>query len=136
MLSSVSFHSKRLVFLNLTTLCGATWATLSYAYRNSLGEDEKVVLEVWTDGSVKPEDAVAFAAKILKEQVTIFINFPEEIELYQLGDGDFPPLRTLDSVPGVAMISSVPISSSHSKRSRLMPSGRIAIAGQASSEQS
>jgi len=41
---------------------------------------DKLTLEVWTDGSVKPEDAVAYAAKILKEQVTIFINFDEDIE--------------------------------------------------------
>jgi DNA-directed RNA polymerase subunit alpha len=37
-------------------------------------------MEVWTDGSVLPEDAVAYAAKILKEQLTIFINFDEEME--------------------------------------------------------
>jgi DNA-directed RNA polymerase subunit alpha len=41
---------------------------------------DKLTLEVWTDGSVLPEDAVAFAAKILKEQVSIFINFDESIE--------------------------------------------------------
>ncbi len=40
---------------------------------------DRLVLEVWTDGSVQPDDAVAFAAKILKEQLTIFIN-REEIE--------------------------------------------------------
>jgi DNA-directed RNA polymerase subunit alpha len=40
---------------------------------------DRLVLEVWTDGSVKPDDAVAFAAKILKEQLSIFINH-EEIE--------------------------------------------------------
>jgi len=40
---------------------------------------DKLTLEVWTDGSVLPEDAVAYAAKILKEQMTIFINFDEEI---------------------------------------------------------
>lgn len=40
---------------------------------------DKLTLEVWTDGSVLPEDAVAFAAKILKEQVSIFINFDEEV---------------------------------------------------------
>lgn len=39
---------------------------------------DKLTLEVWTDGSVQPEDAVAYASKILKEQLTIFINFPEE----------------------------------------------------------
>ncbi len=41
---------------------------------------DKLTLEVWTDGSVLPADAVAFAAKILKEQVSIFINFDESIE--------------------------------------------------------
>lgn len=40
---------------------------------------DKLVLEVWTNGSVQPEDAVGIAAKILKEQLNIFINFPEEI---------------------------------------------------------
>lgn len=41
---------------------------------------DKLNLEIWTDGSAKPEDAVAYAAKILKEQLTIFINFDEEAE--------------------------------------------------------
>jgi DNA-directed RNA polymerase subunit alpha len=41
---------------------------------------DKLTLEVLTDGSVKPDDALAFAAKILKEQLTIFINFDEEVE--------------------------------------------------------
>lgn len=41
---------------------------------------DKLTMEIWTDGSVLPEDAVAYAAKILKEQMTIFINFDEELE--------------------------------------------------------
>ncbi len=41
---------------------------------------DKLTLEVWTDGSVLPEDAVAYAAKILKEQMAIFINFDEKME--------------------------------------------------------
>lgn len=41
---------------------------------------DKLTLEVWTDGSITPEDAVAFGAKILKEQMTIFINFDEDVE--------------------------------------------------------
>jgi DNA-directed RNA polymerase subunit alpha len=41
---------------------------------------DKLTMEVWTDGSVTPEDAVAFAAKILKEQMNPFINFDEDIE--------------------------------------------------------
>jgi DNA-directed RNA polymerase subunit alpha len=41
---------------------------------------DKVTLEIWTDGSVLPEDALAYAAKILKEQMSPFINFKEEPE--------------------------------------------------------
>jgi DNA-directed RNA polymerase subunit alpha len=41
---------------------------------------DKLTMEVWTDGSIFPEDAVAYAAKILKEQMSIFINFDEEVE--------------------------------------------------------
>jgi DNA-directed RNA polymerase subunit alpha len=41
---------------------------------------DKLTLEIWTDGTVNPQDALAFAAKILKEQVTPFINFEEEEE--------------------------------------------------------
>jgi DNA-directed RNA polymerase subunit alpha len=41
---------------------------------------DKLTLEVWTDGSITPEDSVAIAAKILKEQLTPFINFEEEVE--------------------------------------------------------
>ena len=42
---------------------------------------DRLNFEVWTDGTVSPMDAVAFAAKILKEQLTIFINFEEPVEL-------------------------------------------------------
>lgn len=41
---------------------------------------DKLILEIWTDGSVLPEDALAYAAKIVKEQVSIFINFDEALE--------------------------------------------------------
>jgi DNA-directed RNA polymerase subunit alpha len=41
---------------------------------------DKLTLEIWTDGSVFPEDALAYSAKILKEQLQIFINFAEEEE--------------------------------------------------------
>ncbi len=41
---------------------------------------DKLTLEVWTDGSVTPEDAVAYAAKIVKDQMSIFITFDEEVE--------------------------------------------------------
>ena len=38
---------------------------------------DKLTLEVWTNGSVSPEDSVAYSAKILKEQLQVFINFVE-----------------------------------------------------------
>ena len=41
---------------------------------------DRLSLEVWTDGSVLPEDAVAFAAKIVKDQLSVFINFNESAE--------------------------------------------------------
>ncbi len=41
---------------------------------------DKLILEIWTDGSVTPEDALAQAAKIVKDHMTIFINFEEDVE--------------------------------------------------------
>ncbi len=41
---------------------------------------DKLILEIWTDGSISPEDAMAHAAKIIKDHMTIFINFEEEVE--------------------------------------------------------
>lgn len=39
---------------------------------------DRLALEVWTNGVVKPEDALAYAARIQKEYMSIFINFEEE----------------------------------------------------------
>ena len=41
---------------------------------------DKLTLEIWTDGTLAPVDALAYAAKILKEQLSIFINFDEPVE--------------------------------------------------------
>jgi len=38
---------------------------------------DKLIMEVWTDGSVTPDDAIAYSAKIIKDQVSVFINFDE-----------------------------------------------------------
>jgi len=54
--------------------------TVSNARVGQMTDYDKLTVEVWTDGSAKPEDAVAYAAKIMKEQLTIFINFDEESE--------------------------------------------------------
>ncbi len=47
---------------------------------------DKLTLEVWTDGSVTPDNAVAYAAKILKEQMAPFINFDEDMEPEHIED--------------------------------------------------
>ncbi|MDE3269491.1 MAG: DNA-directed RNA polymerase subunit alpha [Pseudomonadota bacterium] len=38
---------------------------------------DRLTLEIWTNGAVRPDDALAYAAKILKDQLTCFINFDE-----------------------------------------------------------
>jgi len=43
---------------------------------------DKLTLEVWTNGTVSPSDALAYAAKILKEHMTIFITFEEGEEAF------------------------------------------------------
>jgi DNA-directed RNA polymerase subunit alpha len=44
---------------------------------------DRLTLELWTNGAVKPEDALAYAAKIFKDQLSIFINFQEIPETVQ-----------------------------------------------------
>jgi DNA-directed RNA polymerase subunit alpha len=54
--------------------------TVTYARVGQVADYDKLILEVWTDGNVYPEDAVAYAAKILKNQLEILINFDETDE--------------------------------------------------------
>ncbi len=57
---------------------------------------DKLTLEVWTDESISPEDAVAYAAKILKEQMTLFIHFDEKAELEVSGRSREPEAPTFN----------------------------------------
>lgn len=41
---------------------------------------DRLILEIWTDGSVKPVDALTYASKILKDSLNIFIGFEEQPE--------------------------------------------------------
>jgi len=57
---------------------------------------DKLTLEIHMDGSVKPENALAYAAKILKEHMAIFINFDEEKaepEIEESPESEEPPLN-------------------------------------------
>jgi DNA-directed RNA polymerase subunit alpha len=68
--------------------------TVQNARVGQITDYDKLVLEVWTNGAVAPADAVAFAAKILKEQLSIWINFEETEETtYSLPGSDDEPLN-------------------------------------------
>jgi DNA-directed RNA polymerase subunit alpha len=58
---------------------------VNYAVTNArvgqITDYDKLTLEVWTDGSLTPEEAIAHAAKILKDQLSIFIAFEEETDV-------------------------------------------------------
>jgi DNA-directed RNA polymerase subunit alpha len=53
---------------------------VTHARVGQIADYDRLVMEIWTDGSVWPEDALAFAAKILKDQLDVFINFNEAEE--------------------------------------------------------
>jgi DNA-directed RNA polymerase subunit alpha len=52
--------------------------TVTHARVGQVTDYDSLTLEIWTDGSVRPDDAIAYAARILQDQLTIFINFEEE----------------------------------------------------------
>jgi DNA-directed RNA polymerase subunit alpha len=54
--------------------------TVTNARVGQITDYDKLTIELWSDGSVKPQDAVAYASKILKDQLNIFINFDEDVE--------------------------------------------------------
>ncbi len=58
-----------------------------------LGQDtdyDKLSIEVWTNGSVSPETAIGLAAKLIKDHMTIFINFEESSDEAHV-DSETPP---------------------------------------------
>ncbi len=60
-------------------------------------EFDKLTIEVWTDGSVAPEDSIGLAAKLVKDHLTIFINFEEEEEDFRFPEEMArPPLMRND----------------------------------------
>ncbi|MDQ3585781.1 MAG: DNA-directed RNA polymerase subunit alpha [Acidobacteriota bacterium] len=55
-------------------------------------EFDKLTIDVWTDGSVKPDDAIGLAAKLIKDHMTIFINFEEDTDEFDYAKMERPPL--------------------------------------------
>jgi DNA-directed RNA polymerase subunit alpha len=54
--------------------------TVQNARVGQVTDYDRLTIEVWTNGAVRPVEAVAYAAKILKEQLSIWINFEETEE--------------------------------------------------------
>jgi DNA-directed RNA polymerase subunit alpha len=67
--------------------------TVSNARVGQRTDYDRLVFEVHTDGSVKPDDAMAYAAKILQDQVGIFVNFQDEPRPEKREDGPTIPLN-------------------------------------------
>jgi len=66
--------------------------TVEAARLGQITDYDKLTLEVWTNGSVTPADALGLAAKLLKDHMAIFINFEEELEAEAAADSK-PEIR-------------------------------------------
>ena len=51
--------------------------TVEAARLGQMTDYDKLTLEVWTNGAISPQDSIGYAAKLLKDHMTIFINFEE-----------------------------------------------------------
>jgi len=56
---------------------------------------DKLTLSMETDGSLTPEDAVAYAARILQDQLSVFVNFEEPDSISRKEDDDLPDFNPL-----------------------------------------
>src|SRR5437016_2111724 len=54
--------------------------TVEAARLGQITDYDKLDIEIWTNGSIAPADSLGLAAKLLKDHMTIFINFEEELE--------------------------------------------------------
>jgi DNA-directed RNA polymerase subunit alpha len=70
--------------------------TVTNARVGQITDYDKLTLEVWTDGSWGPEEAVAHAAKILKNQLSIFVTFEEEEEAEMAVSGEQDEVEKLN----------------------------------------
>ena len=75
--------------------------TVTHARVGQIADYDRLIMEIWTDGSVCPEDALAYAAKILKDQLDIFINFKEVEEEPE------PPMIPEEGIPNSNLLRHV-----------------------------
>ena len=64
--------------------------TVEAARLGQITDYDKLDIEIWTNGSIVPADALGLAAKLLKDHMTIFINFEEELETEARADEKTP----------------------------------------------
>jgi DNA-directed RNA polymerase subunit alpha len=55
--------------------------TVEAARLGQMTDYDKLTIEVWTNGAISPQDSIGHAAKLLKDHMTIFINFEETPEV-------------------------------------------------------
>ncbi len=67
--------------------------TVEAARLGQMTDYDKLTIEVWTNGAISPQDSIGHAAKLLKDHMTIFINFEEITEATEE-----PAERSLDRV--------------------------------------
>src|SRR6266704_1437461 len=67
--------------------------TVEAARLGQMTDYDKLTLDVWTNGAISPQDAIGHAAKLLKDHMTIFINFEEIAEATEE-----PAERSMDRV--------------------------------------
>jgi len=67
--------------------------TVEAARLGQITDYDKLTQEIWTNGSVTPGDALGLAAKLLKDHMSIFINFEEELDSEMGSDDGHPRIR-------------------------------------------
>jgi DNA-directed RNA polymerase subunit alpha len=72
--------------------------TVQAARLGSNTEFDKLTIEVWTDGSVKPEDSIGVAAKLIKDHMSVFIHFEEDTDDFAYSGIEGPRLPRNDQL--------------------------------------
>src|SRR5579863_4768536 len=67
--------------------------TIEAARLGQMTDYDKLTLNVWTNGAVSPQDSIGLAAKLLKDHMTIFINFDETPEAEEVTPEKAPVVR-------------------------------------------
>jgi DNA-directed RNA polymerase subunit alpha len=67
--------------------------TVEPARLGQITDYDKLTVEVWTNGSITPGDALGLSAKLIKDHMNIFINFEEEIETAAASEERRPEIK-------------------------------------------